>query len=712
MEATTPNIALYITTNKYYIRLTNLRAMKSGLIRMVKTYVFVGMAMFLPVTLLADKLDSLEALLKSEVRDSTYIEVQLQLSKLYHFQEKHGDRCIQLANDAVKNAMDVGDTFLYAKALDNLGLLYRYHQHYAQAFPLHKKAYDLTEATDIPPLSKMIFANNTGVAARHNGNFDVAIEYYLKALAIAERENNQKNQEIASNGLGIAIMNLPGREEEALAYLERALQIAISSGNKLGQAMNYLSIGGYYDDIGQHNRAREYLYKLERLNEEMGDRNGIAITFEAIGNSFFLENKNLPLAKTYFERSLLIYEQLENDLGQARVHCSIGNILQQNGRFDEALIAYFQAFEVGNNLENYSMIQGSAALISQFYEAQGDAKNALAYYRIEQQYKDSLAFHEQEVAISAIKHQYDFESKEAQIQLLTKDKQLSEAKLQRGNMTIFVMSVLLIILIGIGFFQTRFTRIKRRTEELVKRQKEARMKALYEKNLMEAEIIATRMQINPHFMFNCLGSIKFLVERTENDKALNYLVNFSRFTRRVLEISRRPVHTVAEEFKLLDEYLKLEKNRFDNDFNYRIVNNMCRWDERNVIPALLLQPFVENAICHGLAPSSRAEKILLITATCAASHIQINIEDNGVGLVKSDEEIASHKSMGHEITDKRVNLFNMSYQDHIQWRIENRLDADGMVVGACVEVSILIVDPPHNGLEPAHPTSTTYLTSK
>lgn len=685
--------------------------MKSGLIRVVRTYVFVSMAMFLPVTLLADKLDSLETLLKSGVRDSTYIEVQLQVSRMYHYQVKHGDRCIQMANDAVRNAMDIGDTYLYAKALDNLGLLYRYHQYYAQAFPLHKKAYDLTVGIDVPTLSKMIFANNTGVAARHNGNFDIAVEYYLKALTIAERENDQKNQEIACNGLGIAMMSLPGRNNEGLAYLDRALQIAISSGNKLGQAMNYLSIGGHYDDIGQHHRAREYLYRLERLNEEMEDRNGMAITFEAIGNSFFLENKNLPLAKVYFERSLRIYEQLENQLGQARLHCSIGNILQENGQFDHALTAYFRAFEVGENLENYSMIQTSATLISSLYETQADAKNALVYYRIAQQYKDSLALHEQEVSISAIKQQYDFESKEAQIQLLTKDKQLSEAKLQRGNMTIVGMSAFLVILVGIGVIQMRFLRIKRRSEELVKHQKEARMKALYEKNLMEAEIIATRMQINPHFMFNCLGSIKFLIERTENDKALKYLVNFSRFTRRVLEISQRPVHTVAEEFKLLDEYLKLEKNRFDDGFNYIIINNMSRWDERNVIPALLLQPFVENAICHGLAPSLRLEKNLMVTATCDASRIQITIEDNGVGLGKSDVEVTDHKSMGHGITDKRINLFNMSYQDHIQWQIRNRLDAEGTTMGAYVEISILIMDSPHVDVESERNTDP-YLISK
>ena len=654
--------------------------------------VVVGFFLSHPFAVLGNQLDSLEQVLKNEPVDSAYIEAQFAVSRLYHRQAQHGDRCIVLATDAVQHAVGLGDTYLYAKALDNLGLLYRYHQYYAQAIPLHQKAFDLTEPLDIPPLSKMIFANNTGVAARHNGNFDVSINYYLKALAIAEKEADARNQEIANNGLGIALMNITGREQEALGHLRRALEIAKAHDNTLGQAMNYLSIGSYYDEIGDHETARKYLFELERLNEGMNDTKGIAITLEAIGNSYLRENKDLQTAQTYFERSLRLYEQLGNQLGQATVLSSIGDVLRRKGQLSQALTAYFRAYDVGDDLQHYAMIQHSAASISSAYEQQGDAKQALAYYRIAQQYKDSLALHEQEIAISAIKHQYDFESKEAQIELLTKDKQLAEAKLHRRNLVIFAMAGLLATVLGFGFLKIRERRMKRRAVELIKQQKDARLKALYEKNLMEAEIIATRMQINPHFMFNCLGSIRFLVEKKETEKALTYLVNFSCFIRRVLEISHRPVHRVCDELMLLDQYLKLEKNRFDGGFTYHIVNEMEQWENRDVVPALLLQPFVENSVCHGLSPSDRKDKQLRIVARSGASHIQLTIEDNGVGLGDTGSEQTGHTSMGHKITDKRIDLFNKSYHDHIQWRIENRIGPHGNVEGTRAHIAIFIVE--------------------
>lgn len=661
--------------------------------------VIIGFSVVFSFHAVAQQLDSLELLLKNTPVDSAYVENQLTVSRLYHRQNQHGDRCMKLAAEAVQHAVDLGDIYLYAKALDNLGLLYRYHQYYAQAIPLHQKAFDLTEMLDIPPLSKMIFANNTGVAARHNGNFDVSVAYYLKALSIAEKEQDAKNQEIANNGLGIALMNIRGREEEALAHLRRALEIAKASDNTLGQAMNYLSIGSYYDEIGNHKVAREYLFELKRLNNEMDDKNGIAITLEAIGNSYLMENKDLQTARAYFERSLQLYKQLNNPLGQATVLTSIGDVFRQRGQLNQALAAYFQAYEVSDELQHYSMIQHTATAISSAYERQGNTKQAFTYYRIAQQYKDSLALHQQEIAISALKHQYDFESKEAQIELLTKDKQLADAKLHRRNLVIFVMCGLFAAILGFAFFKIRMRRLKGKADELIKRQKDARMKALYEKNLMEAEIIATRMQINPHFMFNCLGSIRFLIERSENERALNYLVNFSGFTRRVLEISHRPVHRVSDELKLLAQYLKLEKNRFDDSFSYQIKNEMEQWEERDVIPALLLQPFVENAICHGLSPSNRKEKCLQITAKTGAAHIQLMIEDNGVGLTDCETVQTGHTSMGHKITDKRINLFNASYQDHIQWRIENLLDPDGKVGGTRVQITIFIVDNKEGGSE-------------
>src|SRR5690606_17052422 len=148
-----------------------------------------------------NRLDILEKSLTTAINDSSLIGAKLKISREYHRQESHIEDIIT-ATQAVESALLFNNVYLYAKALNNLGLLYRYHQQYADAIPLHRKAFDITEHLDILPIDKMIFANNTGVASRHNADYNTAVYYYLKALNIAERENDLKNIEIACNGLG------------------------------------------------------------------------------------------------------------------------------------------------------------------------------------------------------------------------------------------------------------------------------------------------------------------------------------------------------------------------------------------------------------------------------------------------------------------------------------------------------------------------------
>lgn len=636
-------------------------------------------------------LDSLERLLFAEQDDSVRVELQIKISRQQHREEHTDHACIAIATAAVEQAAVMDNTALYAKSMDNLGLLYRYHQYYSEALPLHKRAFDMIEDTDAPPLSKMIYANNTGVAARHNGDFDIAVRYYLKSLTIAEAEGDKKNMEIASNGLGNALINLPDREEEALGYLSQALEIAKESNNKLGQAMNYLSIGGYYDEMGKHVKAREYLDELRRLNEEMGDENGMAITYQALGNSFLVENKDLRTAERYFEIARRRFEKIGNETGMAQALYYLGKIHYRNGRLNGGLAYFFQAMEVGKRLNNKGLIQRGAEMVSSIYEELRNPAEALRYYKVAQEYKDSIALTDQRTAIAAIKSRYDFERKEQQIELLTKDRQLQEAQLKSSNLVIYLMSGLSAFLLGLIFFQVRIRRIRKKAAALIEEQERDKLKVQYEKSLMEAEMIATRMQVNPHFMFNSLNAIKFMIQSGENAKATQYLVTFSRFIRSVLETSEEPVHTVATELQLLAYFLKLEEIRFDGDFSYHIYDNVQQWADRKVIPALLLQPFVENAIWHGLLPSDRAEKTITISAHSDASGIVVAIADNGVGVKKPmTPRNDGHRSMGHKITDRRIELYNGSFTDQIDWHIEPVVDAAGCLTGTRVQVTFRI----------------------
>jgi PAS domain S-box-containing protein len=188
-------------------------------------------------------------------------------------------------------------------------------------------------------------------------------------------------------------------------------------------------------------------------------------------------------------------------------------------------------------------------------------------------------------------------------------------------------------------------------------------KALVEANkkIGEFRVMALRSVMNPHFIFNVLNSIQFFIANNERMNAINYLSTFSKLIRMVLTHSVSDRITLAEEIEMLENYIQLEKVRFEDKFDYffEIEETLCPDDLR--IPSLLIQPYVENAILHGLYNKKDHGK-LIIRVKGTDDHIAVEIEDDGVGRegsakLKSPNQ-PSHKSMGTKLTEERLKLIN------------------------------------------------------
>jgi hypothetical protein len=190
-------------------------------------------------------------------------------------------------------------------------------------------------------------------------------------------------------------------------------------------------------------------------------------------------------------------------------------------------------------------------------------------------------------------------------------------------------------------------------------------KAGIEKRMAELRLSALRAQMNPHFIFNAINSIQHFVLQNDSDKAYSYLSKFSKLIRLVLDQSRADLVPVEQELDILKLYVELEKLRFDRPFRFEL--NVDPWiEENNVkIPGMLIQPFVENSIWHGLLPKQSGEALVSVQMKRKGDKIEIVIEDNGVGRSKklmSEKEarinsgLESRKSHGMEITEERIRL--------------------------------------------------------
>lgn len=210
---------------------------------------------------------------------------------------------------------------------------------------------------------------------------------------------------------------------------------------------------------------------------------------------------------------------------------------------------------------------------------------------------------------------------------------------------------------------------------------ELEQRTAYEKRIAEVEMLALRSQMNPHFLFNSLNTIEYFVLKGEEEKATRYLSNFSRLLRLTLNHSNENTVRLSEEIAGLKLYLDLEATRFGDEFQYVIEANAQIDQDGIMLPPLLLQPFVENAIWHGLRQSQRPDKRLWIRLLMPDSQtLQFEIEDNGIGRQQAADlksrSATQRKSYGMDITRQRVELFNRNYPSQLSIDLID-LDTDG-----------------------------------
>lgn len=212
-------------------------------------------------------------------------------------------------------------------------------------------------------------------------------------------------------------------------------------------------------------------------------------------------------------------------------------------------------------------------------------------------------------------------------------------------------------------------------------------KAAIQLQLSALEMKALRAQMNPHFIFNALNSIQECIVTKNTDAAYNYLSHFSKLVRMILENSEKQFITLADEVKTLRLYLSLEKLRFDDTFKYHINTTPQMDTSFTSIPAMIVQPFVENALWHGLI-HKQGEKILEINFHQENDNLICVIEDNGVGRERSVElktiNRTKKQSMGMKITEERLHLL----QTKADIMIEDLKDADGKGTGTKITITI------------------------
>ncbi|WP_300665404.1 histidine kinase, partial [Fluviicola sp.] len=355
-------------------------------------------------------------------------------------------------------------------------------------------------------------------------------------------------------------------------------------------------------------------------------------SIEVLG-SIYLKNRNYKLAKQKFLQSKPAFEQSNYEYYMISNYTCLGLTYAGLQQKDSALYYYRKALTIGlkndYKIHVYDIYEG----LTKLYINNNEKDSALYYFDKSVNIKDELATSERTKIIERYQAEYEAQKKEEEIVLLQEQSKLKDASIEKRTYFIATLILAVILLLTGGFFIRRQIKLKQ------------------QKKAVELEHIALRAQMNPHFLFNSLNSIqRMYVEGNEND-ANEYMADFAELMRRILDNSAQNTVSLHEELSTLELYLNLEQLRCGGKVRYSIQVDENVDTHNTHVPPLIIQPFVENAIWHGILPKKENGYVSIILSR-EDNRIKCVIQDDGVGF--SLVSRSKHESKGIKITEQRI----------------------------------------------------------
>ncbi|MEP7106391.1 MAG: histidine kinase [Ferruginibacter sp.] len=481
------------------------------------------------------------------------------------------------------------------------------------------------------------------------GEYVEALGYYLKGLKANETFKNKTYEKDIIGNIGL-LYHDSKQYEKALEYLNRAKQIGgeISAEEKSMFNIN-LALANTFVNLKKIDSALVIYNHLLKFTTENNLELEQGMTYGAAGYFLITLNK-FDTAKIYLEKAILIGNHLAYPFLEATALRNISLLYNQTGKKIAALAAAKKALKIFQEIQSPGWESMCWEAIAVIYQDIGEYKKAWDAHVNFIQLKDSTASAAKQQETGILQAQFEFEKKEAVLNATHQSEVKQEHIIRNG---IIIGSG---ILIFVGLISFIFYKRKR---DAVAKKNEAEFKT----EVADTEMKALRAQMNPHFIFNSLNSISDYIAKNDTQSADRYLGKFAKLMRMILENSEQKEVPLAEDLKALELYMQLEALRMNNKFSYEIIVDDLVDREETMVPPLILQPFVENSIWHGIARKEGQGKILIYIKKEGEDMINCIVEDDGIGRqhwadIKTTLSKQEKTSLGMKITQSRIDILN------------------------------------------------------
>jgi tetratricopeptide (TPR) repeat protein len=629
-----------------------------------------------------DVVDSLKKELLNTVPDTNRVKI---LNEIGGYLLKIGN--YDQAKPYLMASKDLAEELSYldglATALNRIAILYMDKnaydvstKYYMEALEIRKKTGDLKGIADI--------VSNMGIIYSAQAEYAKALNCYLISLRIREVIHDAYGIGTSMN-LIANIYFLQRKYTEALKYYYQTLSIDEVENDPYFKGLIISNIGITYVNLENYLEALKCFKTALAIDEEIGDKEGIANSYSNIGE-VCAKNGNFKEAVDYYQKGLQIFEEIGYKKGISESYACLGRMYDTLGQSEKALEYYNLQLRIATEIRSKVNMSKAHLSIADHYKKLNDYKKAYESYQVYKQLEDEI--HSEAIAeeMNEMEIKYNTQKKEIEIETLKNEKYQKEIEYNKQQQINYGFILLLIIASLLFFLWFNRRRIKK--------------KQILERKNFEIQLKALSEQMNPHFIFNSLNSIMEFIRTSEKEAALKYLTKFSRLIRLVLESSGKKSVSLSNEIELLKLYMELENLRFGGVFTYEIIIDEKLDIHSLEIPPLIIQPFIENSILHGiqnkqksLPPKTYQGKIELVMKY-ENDFLSCTITDNGIGRKKAmeikTEKLFNHQSLGMRITKDRLNMLS---QNQCTATFTDLVDENNQALGTQVKILIPLIDP-------------------
>ena len=493
------------------------------------------------------------------------------------------------------------------------------------------------------------------------GNYEYAIKALYEALKAWEILDDKKGLANTYVNIGRIYLrqNKPGK---AFEFFHKGYKAYEAAGYKKGMIDALDKMNSVYIEEGKVPESLSYMRRIKGMIEDIDPANRgphLDIYYRIVGKIYQLEEKT-DSALFFYLKGLELSKAQGLVIEQSSRHRFVGNMYKVKKDYDKAIYHLNEAFRISRSTHSIDEEYKSSLSLYSLYKQVNDHEKALRMHEFYTLMQDSIRRKEDENLVMQQQFKYEFEKKEL-LEKVKSEQRISAMKLEterknsRKNLWLLAMAACLSILGVASFFVYKYLRQKN-------------VIAAQKANLLKQKLLVSQM--NPHFIFNSLNAIQSYIFRQDGEQASVYLSQFAQLMRMILDFSRKDAISLESELEFLKLYLDLQQLRIAHKFTYSLETNEEE-PEAVLVPPMLAQPFIENAIEHGFF-QSKGNGHLLVSLKREGDYLRYTIEDNGMGMeasARSKKQNAKHESVAMKITAERLESL-----------YDNRKDGPGITI--------------------------------